>query len=95
MAIGDAVLGLSSVDAGNSLTLQPGAGEEWVIHAILMGSDYEVYRTDGSNPILISTDVGDDYWDEKQFHLTNSIYFTIKNISVGAAGYGYEGMVTK
>jgi len=95
MAIGDVVTAHSSVNAAASLTIQPGAGAEWVIHNLYYGAEMELYRTDGVNAVKIDSDSSLGCRLGAVFHLTNSIYLQLKNVSAGAAYFGYDGIVTK
>jgi len=95
MAVGDVVTGHSSVAASASLTIQPGTGIEWVIHNLYYGAAMELYRTDGANTIKIDSDTSLGCRMGTVFHLTNSIYLTLKNVSAGTAYFGYDGIVTK
>lgn len=96
MAVGDTVTVIpTSVSAGSSLTIQPGSGVEWIVHNIYVPSSatIEIYRTDGSNPILVDGNTGGylGYW----FHLTNTNYMTIKNTTGGAIYISYDGVISK
>ena len=94
MAVGDVVAAHSSVDNGAYLTIQAGAGIEWTIHNIYTPGDAELYRTDGTNDILLES-VADAGWFGYFFHVTNSYYFKVKNTSGGAQYMGYDGVITK
>lgn len=94
MAI-EAVTAHSSIADTAYLTVQPTSGTEWIIHNIYLpaGSSVELYRTDGSNDIKI--DSGTDSWTGCVFHVTNGIYFKVKNVSGGAIYLGYDGVISK
>lgn len=97
MARGDAyVVGLTQETNNSSLTIQPSAGVEVVIHNIYVpeGSAWELYRTDGSNPIKIDHDAAVGRYN-LQLHATNSQYYTLKNVSGATIYMGVDGMVTK
>ncbi len=96
MATGDTVTVLpTSVIASASLTIQPNAGIEWIIHNIYVPATatIELYRTDGTNPILVDSNTGGylGYF----FHLTNTNYMTIKNTTVGTVYMSYDGVISK
>lgn len=96
MAVGDTVTVVpTSVSAAASLTIQPASGVEWIIHNLYVPSTatIELYRTDGTNPILVDSNAGGylGYF----FHLTNANYMTIKNTTAGAIYMSYDGIVSK
>lgn len=96
MAAGDAVVvGLTQETNNSSLTIQPGASVEWVIHNIFVpeGSSWELYKTDGSNPIKVASGAAPMF--NLQLHATNAQYFTLKNVSGSTIYVGADGMVTK
>ena len=94
MAINDVVADCQSITNAASLTIQPGAGIEWVIHNIDFGGAVEIYRTDGTNTILFrSESVAGEYACVR--HLTNGDYLTVKNVSGGTIKIGYDGVVSK
>jgi hypothetical protein len=95
MAVGDVVSGISSIAAGSSLTIQPGAGVEWVLHNLYHAADVEVYFTDGANSIKFSSDTSFGAWTGMFLHANNTRYFTIKNTNAAAQLIGYDGIVTK
>lgn len=94
MAAGDTVTALTSVNAAASLSVQPGASIEWLITNIYASGAYELYRTEGSNPIKIYTGSGAEI-KAVNFRCTNAQYFTIKNTTGGALYFGYDGIVWK
>jgi len=94
MAAGDVVAAHSSVEDDAYLTIQAGAGAEWTVHNVYTPGAAELYRTDGSNDILIDS-VEDGGWFGYFFHVTNSYYLKVKNTSGGAQYMGYDGVVTK
>lgn len=96
MAVGDAVTAVTSVASGAYLTIQPGSGVEWVIHnlSVPLGTSAELYKYDGSNEILIDSNLSGG-WSGEFFHLTNSIYYRVKNTSVSTAYLGYDGIISK
>ena len=96
-SVGDAVVIIpTSVAAAASLTVRPASGEEWIIHNILSADGYpiEVYITDGTNPILVATNRSGGFLGYA-FHLTNTVYMTIKNTDASARYISYNGIVSK
>jgi hypothetical protein len=96
MALGDAVTVVpTSVSAGASLTIRPSAGEEWIIHNIFSAAyAIEVYKTDGTNPILFESNSSGGLLGYA-FHLTNTVYMTVKNTDASARYISYDGIVSK
>lgn len=84
MAVGDVVSAHSSVSASGYLDIQPSAGAEWVIHNLYYGGSVEVYRTDGTNQILIDSDSGPGCRMGTVFHVTNTHYLSLKNTGASA-----------
>jgi hypothetical protein len=96
-ALGDAVVIIpTSVASGSSLTIRPSSGEEWIIHNIysLNGYPIELYLTDGSNTILFESNASGGLLGYA-FHLTNTVYMTIKNTDASARYLSYDGIVSK
>lgn len=94
MAAGDVVIAHTSVANAASLTAQPLSGDEWIIHNIYAPTTaaIEVYRTDGTNAELVMESTGSIYGFN--LHATNSVYFTVKNVSGAVEYLGYDGMKT-
>lgn len=97
MAAGDAVASSSvTVTAGSTVLIQPSAGVEWTIFNVYAPktASIEVYRTDGTNPILIdSNDLGgifNNFW-----RCTNTSYLSIKNTGIASIYIYYDGTQTK
>ena len=95
MGVGDVKSNLSSISDGAYLDIQPPSGEEWVIHNIYHEDDCELYFSDGTNEILISSHSGNGGWLGYWFHVTNSRYLRVKNVSGSSALIGYDGVQTK
>lgn len=99
------VTNISNVEDENYLTIQPPAGQEWMIINIQYSNSeayedmalVEFYKTDGINDILFYTDIdGDKYLvSNRKFFVTNDIYIKIKNISGSNLLIGYDGVRTK
>ena len=94
MAVGDAVVNLTSVANGAYLPAQPGAGVEWFIHQWYHEDAVEFYWYDGTNNLLSGSATGADHppWGGRA---TNSIYPRIKNVSGTTKLLGFSGVVTK
>lgn len=93
----EGVVGITgSVASGGTTTVQPAAGQEWIINSIGLGgfstadalvSAGEIYLTDGSNPVLLRKGVGGGttatqrQWSKPmRFGLTNGLYLQLKNV---------------
>ena len=96
MAVGDVVSEISNIAAGSYLTIQPSAGNEWVIHNIYHEYDIQLEYYDGADEIAFDTDTGAGVYAKFAFHVNNSHYLRIKNTH-GSTTYsiGYDGIITK
>lgn len=95
MAAGDAVGLVQSRAASEYMLVQPGSGSEYCIHNIVHAANCELYLTDGTNDVLFDTGSGNGGWIGQTFFVTYSRYLKVKNISAGAALFGYTGVQTK
>ena len=97
MALHGEVFSAYSNDLADDGTLdaQPAAGGEAVIHNIYHGGDVEVYLNDDTNTVMIDSATGAGVMSWLSYHVTNSIYITIKNVNGDAQDFGYDGMYTK
>lgn len=93
MTAGDKKIIHTSVANGAYLTIQPGAGEVWQIHNFYFGGDWELYRTDGTNTILVDSNSGPGSIQKRAMLANNTYYFRVKNVSGGSKYYGYDGLV--
>lgn len=96
MAAGDAVTSASiSVLAGATQAIQPSSGIEWTIFNIYAPSSatIEVYRTDGSNAILIDSNSGS--FLNQTLRCTNASYMSVKNTGASTIYIQYDGTITK
>jgi hypothetical protein len=99
MAVGDVVSNITSVGAGARLSIQPGAGVEWVIHNIWVGSttasfDLEIF--DGANNLtVVSSGGGPLLISNMVIHVNNSIYPRVLNNDGNARLIAYDGVQTK
>jgi hypothetical protein len=95
MAKGDAAVGLSSVNAAATKTIQPGAGVEWIIHNIYHEAEVELKVVEGATELLFDSAAAKGSWSAYFFHLTNTHYLKVKNTNAGAKLIGYDGIVSK
>lgn len=95
MAVGDATVGLSSIASASYLTIQPGAGVEWIIHNLYYPDAVEIYLSDGTNEIKFDFDISAGGRLGYVFHVTNTHYLRVKNVSGATMYIGYDGVVTK
>lgn len=94
MTVGQAVTAVTSTADDASLLIQPTSGVEWIIHNIAAPDDaeIEIYFTDGTNDILVLSNIGG--YIDGHFHVTNSKYYKIKNVSGGTIYLGYDGIIS-
>lgn len=96
MAVGDTITEHGSVANNSSLTIRPGSsGPEWMITNLYMGGGWELYRTDGTNMILVMSGSGVGSLQRRSMIATWTHYFTLKNVSGGAVFMGFDGVVIK
>ena len=98
MAAGDVYSGgPTSVANGAYLTIQPAGTSEAVIHNIYWSANgVEIYWYDGANEIKMDSDSSFGGRFCMSFHVTNTRYIRVKNVSGGAAIYiGWDGIYTK
>jgi Tfp pilus assembly protein FimT len=96
MAQGDVVSGLTAAVANNgTVNIQPGAGVEWVIHNIYYSGAVEYYMVNGANTIKFDSDSANSARLGAVFHLNNTQYLQMKNVSGGTANIAYDGVQTK
>lgn len=94
MAVGDAVVNLTSVATTAFVDIQPGAGVEWMIHHVFHEAEVEIYWYDGSNSLLFRGPSGGN--DENlNARVTNSIRLRVKNTNGSTKLIGYDGVITK
>lgn len=85
----------TSVAAGASLTIQPGAGVEASIHNLYYAGAVEMYYTDGTNSIKFDSDATAGARLGAIFHVTNTKYLQVKNVTAGAILIAYDGIQSK
>jgi hypothetical protein len=95
MAVGDVKSGLSSVNAGSYLDVQPSGSEEWAVHNVYHESDVQIEFYDGTNSCIFDTDTGAGVYAKYAFHVTNSKRLRVKNTAASAKLIGYDGVQTK
>jgi len=89
--VGKAVGDIQSVDDGNALTIQPPAGETWVIELITYGAACKIEFTNGTSPNTIDEPTEAGVIEKAGYRITNSHYITVTNTSGGSAVFGYSG----
>ena len=97
MAVGDVFEDFSAnVANGDYLSVQPAAGYQAVVHNLFWAGSVELYNQEGANQILYRTPAagagGDAFY---AYHVTNTHYIRIKNISGGAIHLAFDGVYTK
>ena len=95
MAVGDVYSAYSNnlADDG-TVDIQPAGTIEAVIHNIYFGGNVEIYLNDGTNTFKFDEHKGDGVMAWLSYHVTNSIFITIKNVEGSAADFGYDGIIT-
>lgn len=95
MAVGDVVSSLTSTANNGTLTAQPSAGVEWVIHNVYYGGAMELYVTNGTDSIKVDSDTAIGGRLGVVFHVNNTRYLQVKNVSGSTTVLGYDGIQTK
>ena len=96
MAAGDVKNGFqASLANDGTYDVQPGSGEEWVVHNLYAAGSFELYLKNSTNTILIDSMTGAGGFFGMCYHLTNTQYLQIKNKSGSAAHFAYDGIQTK
>lgn len=95
MAMGDVVSNVSSLSQYGYLTIQPGAGVEWIIHNLYFDQAVMIEFYNGSNSLVFEwvNDIGRLPW--MVFHLTNDRYLRVQALVVGTTLVGYDGVASK
>lgn len=95
VSVGDTYNGLSQIANGSYLSIQPTGTQEAVIHNIYCeDGSVEHYFTDGSNTIKFDSDTTNGTREGMFFHVTNTKYIKVKNVSGGALYFGFDGIYT-
>lgn len=86
------VASVVSLTTGSTVDIRPDAGVEWVLHNIYVesGKQVKVLRYDGTNSVTIDTVTGSLL--AFCFHLTNTQYIRVQNLSGSDIYIGYDGM---
>jgi hypothetical protein len=95
MSVGDVTSDHQSISDAARLTIQPAAGVEWVIHNLYYEGACNIHRTDGGNDLTFDTDTEAGARLGYVWHVTNTVYLELENVSGGSAVLGYDGVVTK
>ncbi len=91
MVVGDVKSAHESVADDAYLTIRPNVSEAWTIHNIFAAGQCELYKTDGTNDVLIGTFIYGRYLTH-HFHCTRDYYYRVKNISGTTIYIGYDGV---
>ena len=95
MAVGDIFNIIpTSVENNATLDIRPSSGQEAVIHNIYYSNSVEFYITNGTNSIKFDSDSTLGARLCMCFHVTNTIYIQIKNVSGSVIYVSYDGVVT-
>jgi hypothetical protein len=94
--VGDMTYGQAQLIDQQSLDIVPvTVGEEWTVHNISIPYGYscELYHTDGTNTIKVSTLTNSLL--SYSFHCNLSSYYSIKNVSGYTIYVSYDGVVSQ
>lgn len=94
-SVGDVKSDLQVIVNNQYLDIRPPSGEEWVIHNIYHAGDVELYFWSGTDSILIDSASGAGAWCAYFWHVTNTVYLRVMNVSGGDIAIGYDGIQTK
>jgi len=86
---------IASVDAGDYLTIQPAADNEWGIQTIYHEDDIIIWFGTGATWIEVDTVTGGGIYARYLFMCTNGHYIRIENNTAAAKLIGYTGTVLR
>lgn len=94
--IGDTLVqNIERKSAGQAVTIQPPAGEEWVIHNILFQGPIELIKVSGATELAtMQFNQTNSSLIGLSMYCTNSIYWKVKHIGSGYNNIGYDGQKT-
>ncbi len=95
MAQGDIRSDLQNIVASGMLTIQPPAGEEWIIHNLYYTGQVQIRLVKGGNYLMFDSDTSSGARLGMVFHLTNGQYMQILNTGASAINIAYDGITTK
>jgi hypothetical protein len=96
MAAGDVYnQGVTATALNTYFTIQPTAGVEVVIHNITHSTDATLEFFDGTNSVIVDTQVGNGSWMGMFLHCTNSKYYRVKNTNASSNNICCDGVQTK
>ena len=96
MAVGDVKSSCQSIATNSAFTIQPPAGEEWIIHTVDLTYNFLLKMRTAT--VTASVEIwGAGHWNvQPGWHLTNSVYIEFINTdTVNGRIAGYTGMQTK
>jgi hypothetical protein len=96
MAVGDVFdVVITSVANNGFLDIRPSAGIEAVIHNVYVGGNWELYKSDGTNSILVDSGSVSAGPLSAAIHVTNTRYLRIKNVHGSSQFFSADGIQTK
>jgi hypothetical protein len=95
MAAGDIVGNTESVNDAAYMTIQPGAGVDYNILALIWSASVEIYLYDGVNEAGPVSATGAGGWPGVSIPVNNADYLRVKNVSGGVQIMGWRGIQTK
>jgi len=96
MGAGENVGTIDSLATGETLTIRPASGNEWIIHNLYYEGTADIYVVNADKSIKIEENLEGPgalciYW----FHLTNNFYMRIVNVDGASKNAGYDGIISK
>ena len=95
MAVGDVKSDLQTIANTGILTIQPPAGEEWVIHNIYYTQAVSIRLGKSGTFLSFDSDTTLGGRFGMTFHLTNGQYLQVLNTYAGNNVIAYDGVQTK
>ena len=86
--------GTHNVANNSSLTIQPSGAAEATIHNIYYAGAVQLIYTNGTVAITFDSDTGAGARLAMCYHVNNTYYLMVKNVSGGAIDIAYDGMET-
>ena len=77
------------------LDIQPGPGTQAVIHNIYHEDDVDFAFVDGTSNLIFDSVSGPGAYTKFAFHVTNTRWIRVRNLSGTEVLIGYDGIVTK
>jgi hypothetical protein len=76
--------------SGSVATIQPSGSTAYVIHNIAVANAANIIITDGSNPVIIDTSSGAQWWSNTFISIDNSVYLSIESLTASGTNMTYH-----